>query len=158
MQPNLAKHPEQITGKLYIRKYGASEARLFMVLSCSYHVRSYGSQPFVRGFTRIYAKSTGKTVKIPENIFIFSVFFQVFQPQILRKYPRRSCGSFWSKLELRKPKFDRFRSNFPNLFMNKCVFFIAFLVFCYQAGFLATQDPFQTKDPSILIYSVVLNH
>ena len=36
----------------------------------------------------------------------------VFQLQDLRKYPRRPCGSFWYHLELREPKFDRFRHFF----------------------------------------------
>ena len=56
------------------------------------------------------------------EFFIFPLFFKVFQTQILRKYPRRSCGSIWSGLELRRPKFDRFRPNFPNLFMKMSVF------------------------------------
>ena len=47
----------------------------------------------------------------------------------MRKYPRRSCGSFWSGLELRRPNFDRFRPNFPIVFMKKCVFL-------YFSGFL----------------------
>ena len=41
----------------------------------------------------------------------------------MRKYPRRSCGSIWSGLELWRPKFDRFRPNFPIFFMKKCVFY-----------------------------------
>ena len=40
---------------------------------------------------------------------MFRFSFPVFQAQILRKYPRRSCGSFWSGLELRRPTFDQFR-------------------------------------------------
>ena len=52
---------------------------------------------------------------------ICSGFFKVFQAQNLRKYPRRSCGSYWSSLELQRPTFDRFRPNFPNLVMKKCV-------------------------------------
>ena len=76
----------------------------------------YGGQPFVRGFSGIWAKSTGKTGKIPAIFLIFHCFYKVFQAQILRKYPRRSCGSFWSGLELRNPKFDRFRHLFPFFF------------------------------------------
>ena len=70
-------------------------------------------------------KSTGKTGKIPEIFFLIcSVFFQVCQLQILRKYPRRSYGSFWSGLELRRPKFDRFRPTFPIFFIKQvCVFY-----------------------------------
>ena len=52
---------------------------------------------------------------------IWSVFFGICQAQILRKYPRRSCGSFWSGLELRRTNFDRFRSIFQFLLMKKCV-------------------------------------
>ena len=51
-------------------------------------------------------------------------FFQVFQPQILRKCPRQCCGSFWSGLELQRPHFDQFRHNFPICFYEKCVCFI----------------------------------
>ena len=41
----------------------------------------------------------------------------------MRKYPRRSCGSFWSGLELRRPTFDRFRPNFLHFCYEKCVFY-----------------------------------
>ena len=50
---------------------------------------------------------------------IFPCFFKVFQAQILRKYPRRPSRSFWYHLELRRPKFDRFRP----------IFFICFSLF-----------------------------
>ena len=70
------------------------------------------------------AKSTGKTGKIPEKILIFSDFLEVFQAQILRKYSRRPSRSFWYHLELRRPKFDRFRSTFSFFF-----------------GFLTPQNP-----------------
>ena len=50
------------------------------------------------------------------NILVFPSFFKVFQAQILQKYPRRSCGSFWSGLELWRPTFDRFRLTFPFFF------------------------------------------
>ena len=94
----------------------------------------------------------------PENISIVPNFFKVVHAQILRKYLRRSCGSFWSGLELRRPTLDRFRSNFPIFVRDKVRPFIVFPFFCYQAGSLATQDPSQTKDLSVLIYSVVLKH
>ena len=42
----------------------------------------------------------GKVWIFHGDVFDFSLFFKVFQAQILRKYPRRSCGSFWSGLEL----------------------------------------------------------
>ena len=48
--------------------------------------------------------------------------FKLIQAQILRKYPRRSCGSFWSSLELWRPKVNRFRPNLPIVFVNKCMF------------------------------------
>ena len=42
--------------------------------------------------------------------FYFPFVISRFCPiQILRKYPRRSCGSFWSGLERWGPMFDRFR-------------------------------------------------
>ena len=64
----------------------------------------------------------GKKCNNPDTILVCSGFFKVFQAQILRKYSRRSCGSFWSGLELRKPKIDRFRPNVPICFYEKCVF------------------------------------
>ena len=79
---------------------------------------SYGSQPFVRGFSGIWAKSTEKSRKNPEKILIFSDFFVVFQAQISRKYPRRSCGSLWSGLELWRPTLDRFRLIFLIFVVN----------------------------------------
>ena len=82
-------------------------------------VSPFGAQPVVRGFAGFSVKSTGKLGKIPEKIWIFPCFFKVFQAQILRKYPRRSCGSFWSGLELWRPTFDRFRLIFPILFLEK---------------------------------------
>ena len=48
----------------------------------------------------------------------FPCFSKVFQAQIMRKYPRRSCGTFWSGLELRRPKFDQFRANFPDFLLS----------------------------------------
>ena len=60
---------------------------------------------------------------------IFRYCFGVFQAQILRKYPRRPCGSFWSGLELRRPTIDRFRLLFSIFLLKKCVFFIVFPVF-----------------------------
>ena len=89
----------------------------------------FGDQPFVRVFCPFWAKSTGKMGKNPENNLDFSRFFKVFQAQILRKYPRRPCGSIWSGLELRRPKFDRFRLIFPIFLLKKCVFLQFFRFF-----------------------------
>ena len=47
----------------------------------------------------------------------------------MRKYPRRSCGSFWSGLELRGPTFDRFRLIFP--IFHDC------FCFCYSCSGLS---------------------
>ena len=58
----------------------------------------------------------GKNLKLKRRQILVSVFVKVFQAQILRKHPRRSCGSFWSGLELRRPKFDRFRHFVLNFF------------------------------------------
>ena len=52
----------------------------------------------------------------PVKNLVFPSCFKVFQAQILQKYPRRSCGSFWSGLELWRPTFDRFRLIFPFFF------------------------------------------
>ena len=52
----------------------------------------------------------------------FPSFFKVVQALILQKYPRRSCGSFWSSLELWRPTFDRFRLIFRFISMSFCVF------------------------------------
>ena len=73
---------------------------------------------------------------------MFWFLFKVFKAQILRKYLRQSCGSFWSGLDLRRPTFHRFRLIVPYCFMFFCVFVS---VFCYQAGFLATPRPFPNE-------------
>ena len=75
------------------------------------------------GPSRLYMDSAGFGLnprenrgKSRRNFGFFFRFFKVFQAQKLRKYPRRSCGSFWSGLELRRPKFDRFRHFFSIFF------------------------------------------
>ena len=75
---------------------------------------------------------------------IFLVFFPVFQAQILRKYPRRSCGSFWSGLELRRPTFDRFRPNFP-ICSWTCVFFYSFSGFLLPGWLPGDPRPFPNE-------------
>ena len=73
-----------------------------------------GSQPFVRGFTGFYAKSTGKWGEHgekSEDFLDFLFFFVFFRLGILENYPRRASASFWTDLELRKPTFHRFRYN-----------------------------------------------
>ena len=63
----------------------------------------------------------------------------------MRKYPRRSCGSFWSGLELRRPKFDRFRPNFPIFFMKKCVFFYSCSGFLLSGWLPGDPRPFPNE-------------
>ena len=65
---------------------------------------------------------SGNLGKLPENILIRSCFFQVYQAKNLRKYPRRPCGSFWSSLKLRGPKFDRCRTTVPICSLKNYVF------------------------------------
>ena len=51
-----------------------------------------------------------RTGNNPRNSWFFIVFFRFFRRRILENYPRRSSAFFWTGLELRRPKFDRFRS------------------------------------------------
>ena len=69
----------------------------------------FGSQPFVRGFSGFWTKSIRNMVNHPGGSFNSFHFFKFGHAQILRKYSRRSCGSFWSGLEPRKPTIDRCR-------------------------------------------------
>ena len=69
------------------------------------------------GIHGFLATSTGKIVKSPEKSSIFLCFSKVFQAHILRKYPRRPSASSWYHLELRRPKFDRFR-HFFSIFVS----------------------------------------
>ena len=62
----------------------------------------------------------------------------------MRKYPRRSCGSFWSGLELRRPKFDRFRPNFP-ICSWKNVFFYSFSGFLLPGWLPGDPRPFPNE-------------
>ena len=90
------------------------------------------------GPSRLYVDSTGfglnpwKHLENPREFFDFFQFFPGFV----------------------RPRFgENIRAD---LFVEKVCCFIVVPVFCYQDSFLATQDPSQTKDLSILIYSVVL--
>ena len=85
--------------------FNCPASNLFLIASRHYATRA----PPRPGQRR---EATGKSGTNPDNIFFFLCFVKVFQTQILRKYPRRSCGSFWSSLELRRPTFDRFRPIF----------------------------------------------
>ena len=64
------------------------------------------------GNSRLLGSIHGKNWEHPGDNIDFPCFFNVFQAQILRKYPRRSCGSFWSGLKLWSQTFDRFRHIF----------------------------------------------
>ena len=70
----------------------------------------YGSQPLVREFTGFWPKSIDKLGKFQRTFCFVRVCCKVFQVQNSRKYPRRPSWSFWYHLELRRPRFDRFRT------------------------------------------------
>ena len=78
------------------------------------------SAPAFRIFLERFKAPGTKFRPIPFHFSILFLvvpsFFKVFQAQILQKYPRRSCGSFWPGLELWRPTFARFRLNFPFFF------------------------------------------
>ena len=73
------------------------------------------------------------------------MFSHVFQAQILRKYPRRSCGSFWSSLEVWKPKLDRFRLIFQICFMTQCVLFYSCSGFLLSGWLPGDPRPFPNE-------------
>ena len=78
------------------------------------HSRFYGDSA---DFETNPLNNFGKYGKNRRQLDLFT-FFEVVQAQILRKDPRRSCGSFWSGLELQRSNFDRFlRHLFTILFV-----------------------------------------
>ena len=62
----------------------------------------------------------------------------------MRKYPRRSCGSFWSGLELWRPTIDRFSFNFQ-IFLIKVCFVCSFSVFLLSGWLPGDPRPFPNE-------------
>ena len=101
-------------------------------------------------------KVHGKNGEKSGEILDFSLFFQGFSGPDFAKISAAVLRIDLVRSRAPETKIWPISFKFSDFFHEQVCFFIVFPVFCYQAGFLATQDPSQTKDLSILIYSVVL--
>ena len=100
--PSWANWARLLTGsKSYLLRHGLPDNSGIAKLSSprnhpSRTVRTYGSQPFVRGFSKLWAKSTGKLKKINGKL----VFRLVFHGESGRRGDFQRCvleNTHWTK-------------------------------------------------------------